>query len=853
MNSAHAIKYLESYLGGIKMDQGWWVALIPALMLSAACSGSEQLSDRQEPVAASAKQVVVAEAEYRRAEEIMSWNLQSKVLRSDIDPQWIDDDRFWYRVRTENGFRFYMVDPDARDRRYAFDHERLAEALNEVMDKSVSAGDLPFTSYRYINDESAILFDAENATWECDLDRYQCLESERPERPGNSVMSPDERWAAFIRDHNLWVRDMESGEEFALTSSGIERYGIATNSQGWFRSDRPVLHWSPDSRKIATYRLDEREVAEMHLLRTEQDRAVPDSWPYALPGDLIVPMHERVILDVENRKKIWLDTAPTHQRTSNCCGLERDGLWADIEWSRDASKLAFVTTSRDYRVVNLYIANTETGDVRHVYRETAGTFFESNLTSRGVPNWRILFERDEFIWFTRRDEWGHLYLHHLDNGTLLRRITGGDWNVVDVLHVDQERGTVYFTAAGKETGRDPYREHLYKADFGPAGDIMPSGAIDGADSPEPHTANGIKRPEGTTGTYGTSAVRDTIEIIVMEELPVLDDPVLLSPQDANHEISPSPSGRYFVDEYSHFRQPSVTVVRSVDGSEVMTLEEADITPLEQSHWTLPEPFTVKARDGETDLYGLLYKPSHFDPEASYPIVINIYPGPQIGSVGTRSFSPVRRGQTHALAELGFIVIQVDALGTPLRSKSFHTAWYGDMSDNGIEDQIAAVRQLAERFPWIDADRAGIYGHSGGGYATMSALLRFPGVFKAGVASAGNMDNRGYTYYWGEKYQGPREVDGDHDTFSNQAIWKQAGQLQDRLLLTYGTMDSNVHPNTTLLLIDELIRENKDFDLIVMPNRGHGYANERYHLRRTFDFFVRHLLQVEPPREYRLNE
>jgi len=318
-------------------------------------------------------------------------------------------------------------------------------------------------------------------------------------------------------------------------------------------------------------------------------------------------------------------------------------------------------------------------------------------------------------------------------------------------------------------------------------------------------------------------------------------------------VAVSPSGRFFMDEYSDFRTPSVTVLRSADGAEVMTLERADISPLEETAWVKPEPFTVKARDGETDLYGLIYKPSHFDPGKSYPVVVNIYPGPQIGSVGTRSFSPIRRGQTHALAELGFIVIQVDALGTPLRSKSFHTAWYGDMSDNGIEDQIAAIRQLAERHPWIDPERAGMYGHSGGGYATMSALLRFPGVFKAGVASAGNMDNRGYTYYWGEKYQGPRVVADDHDTFSNQAIWKEAGQLQDHLLLTYGTMDSNVHPNTTLLLIDELIRENKDFDLIVMPNRGHGYANERYHLRRTFDFFVRHLLETEPPREYRMEE
>jgi len=816
--------------------------------------------------AAAGERVVVTGEDYRRAESLMSWNLRDKVLRSNIRPNWIDGDRFWYRTRTEDGFRFYRVDPDARERSHAFDHERLAEALGEALDKTISADDLPFTTFRYIHDETARFFRAEGKQWECDLEEYVCTESERPEQPSHSVMSPDDRWAAFIRDHNLWVRDMESGEEFALTSGGVERHGFATNSQGWFRSDRPVLHWSPDSRIIATYRLDEREVEELHLLETAQDRPILDSWPYALPGDTIVPMHERVVLDVESRTKIWLDIEPSHQRTSNCCGLERDGQWADIAWSADASQMAFVTTSRDYREVNLYIADTETGDVRHVHGETAETFFESNLTSRGKPNWRVLFDRDEFIWFTRKDEWGHLYLHRLEDGELVRRITAGDWNVVDLLYVDEQQGRLWFTAAGREEGRDPYLEHLYHVDFASASEARDvSGrdtATDGetaairnadAERDDDSTEEGIRRQEGITGTYGTSSVRDTIEIVLGNGHPVIDTPVLLSPQNANHEVAVSPSGRFFVDEYSDFRTPSVTVLRSADGAEVMTLERADISPLEETAWVKPEPFTVKARDGETDLYGLIYKPSHFDPGKSYPVVVNIYPGPQIGSVGTRSFSPIRRGQTHALAELGFIVIQVDALGTPLRSKSFHTAWYGDMSDNGIEDQIAVIRQLAERHPWIDPERAGMYGHSGGGYATMSALLRFPGVFKAGVASAGNMDNRGYTYYWGEKYQGPRVVTDDHDTFSNQAIWKQADQLQDRLLLTYGTMDSNVHPNTTLLLIDELIRENKDFELIVMPNRGHGYANERYHQRRTFDFFVRHLLGTEPPREYRMEE
>ena len=834
---------------------GLAVLLAPLVLFATACSTLEPAASGPAATAVHEEMVTVTEGDYLRAESLMSWNLRDKVLRSNIRPNWIDEDRFWYRTRTEDGYRFYRVDPDARERSRAFDHGRLAEALGVATEKTISADDLPFTTFRYIHDETALLLRAEGKQWECDLEEYVCTESERPEQPANSVLSPDERWAAFIRDHNLWVRDMESGEEFALTSGGIERHGFATNSQGWFRSDRPVLHWSPDSRKIATYRLDERDVEQMHLLETAQDRPILDSWPYALPGDTIVPMHERVVLDVENRSKIWLDIEPSHQRTSNCCGLERGDQWADISWSEDASKMAFVTTSRDYREVNLYIADTETGDVRHVYGETAETFFESNLTSRGVPNWRVLFDRDEFIWFTRKDEWGHLYLHRLEDGALVRRITYGNWNVVDVLHVDGQQGRVWFTAAGRKEGRDPYLEHLYRVDFGKPGE--PAGLQDDAtkrgatERDGDRTDEGRRRADGITGTFGTSAVRDTIDIELGNGHPVIDMPVLLSPQEANHEVTASPSGRFFVDEYSDFSTPSVTVLRTAGGEQVMTLEQADIGPLQQTPWVKPEPFVVKARDGETDLYGLIYKPSDFDPDRSYPVVVNLYPGPQIGSVGTRSFSPIRRGQTHALAELGFIVVQLDALGTPLRSKSFHTAWYGDMSDNGIEDQIAGVRQLAERHPWIDADRAGMYGHSGGGYATMSALLRFPGVFKAGVASAGNMDNRGYTYYWGEKYQGPRVVDGDHDTFADQAIWKKAGQLQDRLLLTYGTTDSNVHPNTTLLLIDELIRENKDFDLIVMPNRGHGYANERYHLRRTFDFFVRHLMETEPPREYRM--
>lgn len=818
--------------------------LITVFLLTASCSGMKEMrkdtarSHLKEPLS----RTIVTDEDYRRSRALMHWNLESKVWRSDIRPEWIDDNRFWYRVRTEEGFRFYRVDPDAAERHPAFDHSLVAKALAAAMEKDVSPHSLPFKTFRYVAEEEAIRFEADDNTWKCGpkavmeaagkesatgepsgeshQNGYRCVEIAAIPRPDDSVLSPDERWAAFIHEYNLWVRDMQTGEEFALTFDGEPGYGYAANSQGWYRSPRPVLNWSPDSRKIAAYRLDEREVGTIHLLETAPGRPILKSWPYALPGDTIVPMHRRLIIDVEKQEKVWLDIEPTHQRTSSCCGLERDGQWTDMVWSDDSSKLAFLATSRDYKEVNLYLADTKTGAVRHIYKETADPFFESNLKSRGIPNWRILFNHNSFIWFSHRDDWGHLYLYSLDNGKKKRRITSGEWNVADLLHVDEASGRIYFTAVGKEPGRDPYQEYLYSVSF------MDEGDRDQAGLHHPESSAGVSRPASA--------------------------PQLMSPEEAHHDITPSPSGRFFVDEYATVQNPSVTVVRANCGREVMKIEEADIRALKEISWVKPEPFVVKARDGVADLYGLMYKPSFFDPERSWPVVVNIYPGPQAGSVGCRGFRAERRGQPHALAELGFVVIQLDALGTPMRSKPFHVAWYGDMSDNGIEDHVAAIRQLGARYSWLDTDRAGIYGHSGGGYATMSALLRYPGVFKAGVASAGNMDNRGYTDYWGEKYQGPRKIDEEgYDSYASQAIWKKAKYLEDALLITYGTTDSNVHPNTTLLLIDELIKENKDFELIVMPNRGHGYANEPYHLRRTWDFFVRHLLDATPPQEFNM--
>lgn len=596
------------------------------------------------------------------------------------------------------------------------------------------------------------------------------------------------------------MRNMLTGEDFQLTTDGEQYYGYATNSQGWSRSNSPIVAWSPDSKKISTYRLDERGVEMMYLLETAVPRVKLQAWPYALPGDSIVPMHERLVIDTESMNLTWLDTPADHQRTSNCCGLTRGSTWADNEFSKDGASLAFVSTSRDYKTVTLKLANTQTGAVRDVYTESSEEYtFESNLTSRGVPNWRVFHGSNEFIWFTRLDDWGHLYLHDLSNGSLKNRITSGDWNVIDILHIDEATRTIWFTGAGRESGRDVYQTYLYKVSF------------DGS---------------GLT---------------------------LLTPEEGNHEITFSSDGQYFVDTWSDFRTPHQTVVRDLNGEVVMQLGSADISKLLATGWTAPEPFTAKARDGVTDVYGLMFKPSNFDSTRKYPIINSIYPGPQGGSIGTRSFSATFSGQTQALAELGFIVVKIDAFGSsPMRSRTFHTYYAGDMADNGLPDQRAAMTELARRHQFIDLDKVGIYGHSGGGFATAAALLTNPDFFKVGVSSAGNIDNRGYTYYWGEKYQGllTKNADGS-DSYTNQSLPMKAENLQGKLLISYGTMDSNVHPNMALLLINELIRADKDFDMMVMPNRGHGYFNEVFNLRITWNYFIEHLLDMKPNAEFRI--
>jgi dipeptidyl aminopeptidase/acylaminoacyl peptidase len=751
-------------------------------------------------------------ADYAQAEKFMSYNVTSLVFRSGLRPTWLPGDRFWYRNALENeGSEFILVDPKRKSRLPAFDHPKVAAALSKAMGKTYDAAHLPFMSFEFSADGKAITFNAEGKKWSCDLKGKGCKQVEGGEpappdkRPGEGrrpgfgappeVLSPNGQFAAFIRDNNLWIREVSTKAEKQLTTDGVKDYGYATDNAGWIRSDRPVVSWSPDSKKIATFQQDQRKVGEMYLVETKVGHPVLQAWKYPLPGDKVVSMIERVVIHLDGPRTVRLKMPPDQHRSTFTDDIKsRTGEMGDMQWSPDSTRIVFVSTSRDHKQEVVRLADPETGEVRDIFEEKASTYFESGSD---YPTWRFLAASNEVVWFSERDNWGHLYLYDLETGQLKNQITSGDWVVLELLRVDEKNRKIFLLGSGREKGRDPYFRHLYSVGF------------DGRN------------------------LR------------------LLTPEDADHDVSLSPSGRLIIDIHSKPDVPQVSVLRNEEGKLLLTLEKADISRLLATGWKPPLPFTVKARDGVTDLYGLMFRPTSFDPAKKYPIINNIYPGPQGGSVRSRSFLPAS-GDAQSLAELGFIVIQLDGMGNPGRSKAFHDTYYGNMGDNTLPDQVAGMKELAQRYPWIDIEKAGIYGHSGGGFATCGAMFHYPDFFKVGVSQAGNHDNRGYEDDWGEKWQGLLVAKDDGTSnYDSQANQNFAKNLRGKLLLAHGTMDGNVPPYNTLLVVNELIKANKDFDLILFPNRGHGFGNEPYMVRRRWDYFVRHLLGAEPPAGYEL--
>lgn len=691
----------------------------------------------------------LTEADYQQATAMLSGHV-SKLVDNAIRPQWLDDNRLWYKSVSEDQEVYKLLDP-------ANGKVLKADSRNELFKKaSVDSGSRRGSRYE--------------------------------------SKSPDGKYTAFIRDWNLWIKEVESGDEKALTTDGVKDFGYATDNAGWKRSSRPILSWSPDSKKIATFQQDQRHVSSMYLVKTKSGAPELTEWKYPLPGDKDIIRIHRLIIDITGDPKIVrLKMKDDARRGTLCDDISCEGGFDDISWSDDSQELVFVSTSRDHKEEHVRIADCQTGEVKDIFQEIVDTQFESG---QGTINWKYLSATNEIIWYSERSDWGHLYMYDATTGLLKNTITSGEYVVRQVRRIDQKKRVIYFIGSGKEENSNPYYRYLYHVDF-----------------------NG-------------------------------ENLTLLTPETADHSVRFSPDGNYFTDSYSQPDVPPVHLVRDTKGNQVALLEKTDISRLKATSWKAPQPFTVKSASGDWDLYGLLHTPSEMDPDKKYPVILYIYPGPQGGSVRSWSYMAAR-GDNQALTELGFVVLALEGSCNPNRSKSFHDACYGDMGENTLSDQVSGLMQLKEKYPFLDLDKVGIWGHSGGGFATAAAMFKYPDFFKVGISESGNHDSRNYEDDWGERYIGLEVMDSDGvSNYESQANQAYVENLKGKLMLIHGGMDDNVPPYNTYLVADALIKANKDFDLLILPNARHGYGGDRnYIMRRRWDYFVENLLGATPPKEF----
>ncbi|EHR60112.1 S9 family peptidase [Saccharomonospora cyanea] len=734
--------------------------------------------------------------DYQVAERLLRRSVRpgELVVGDKVRPQWTDGGaRFRYAVSNGTGRRFVLVDPAAGTREPAFDHARLAAALAAASGHHVDPDALPFPAIAVA--DNVVEFDAFGEHWRCDLDDYACDRAE-PAPPGNplEVPSPDGTVAVSRRGHDLWARSLSDGREWALTTDGEPGYGYGsgpeiTSNPTLLRKLGlphlpPVVAWSPDSTKVLAHRTDERGVRQTHLVEARPaggGAPTLHTQRYAYAGDETIPQAELVVLDVAEGTVVRAQADPLLM--PQLSPIAAGWAW----WAGDGSAVYFLSQPRDLRTLTLHRLDPVTGEVTTVLSETGPTRVEPNQWLFEPPIVRVL--AGEVLWYSQRDGWGHLYRYDLRTGELLGQVTSGQWAVRRILHVDEAERVVYFTASGL-VDEDPYRRTVCRV--------------------------------GLDGTGFAKVTDDELDHIVT----MPDDP------------------EYFIDSASTVDTPPVTTVRDWSGRVLVELERADISKLVATGWTPPERFRVKAADGVTDIYGVLYRPRDFDPAQRYPVVDNVYPGPQVTRVEP-GFDPGGMGlDAEPLAALGFVVVAVDGRGTPGRDKAFHDASYGRLADAGcLADHVAALRQLAETRPWMDLDRAGAFGHSGGGFAAVRAMLDFPEVYKVGVALSGSHDAPCFNQGFVEAYAGA----------DNPGAWAQASnvdiadRLAGKLLLVHGEMDDQVHPDQTLRLADRLVAAGRDFELFIVPGAEHMFIDCLAYVRkRCWDFLVRELAGTQPP-------
>jgi dipeptidyl aminopeptidase/acylaminoacyl peptidase len=738
-------------------------------------------------------------ADYERANGLRA-RLQGLAINIPERAGWVGStSRFWYRKSVKGGDEFVLVDAQTLEKKPAFDHEKLATSLSAAAGRPYTALKLPFNSITFADNEKAIEFTVgefppgprpnfgfgrEGARWKCDLSDYSCKKLEpagprdrgqaggpprgipgpgydRP--PSEPKTSPDGKWEALVNGYNVHIRAKGKRETVPLSFDGSEGNYYAL----------PSLAWSPDSAKLAVYRVRPGYHRQIEYVESSPDEQLQPRYvtiDYAKPGDAL-DLPQPVLFQLDTKKQIVIDNT----LFPNPYNMSR------IEWRKDSRAFSFDYNQRGHQVFRVIEVDAAGGTPRAVINEEPKTFF----CYSGKRYRNDLADGKEIIWMSERDGWNHLYLYDGVTAKVKNQITKGNWVVREVSKVDEEKRQIWFQASGMYSGRDPYFTHYYRINF-----------------------------DGTGLTALTEA-------------------------DGNHTVVFSPDMKYYVDTWSRVDQPHISELRqAADQKRLMELERGDMQELLKTGWRTPEVFTSSARDGKTDIWGIIIRPMNFDPSKKYPVIEYIYAGPQ-GSFVPKTFST--QAGLQSLAELGFIVVQIDGMGTSNRSKAFHDVAWKSLGDAGFPDRILWHKAVAARYPYYDVSRVGIYGNSAGGQNSLGGMLFHPEFYKVCVSSCGCHDNRMDKIWWNEQWMG-WPLGPQYAAASNV---DNASRLQGKLLLVVGEMDQNVDPASTMQVVDALIKANKKFDLLVIPGGGHGPGGA-YGERLRNDFFVHHLLGVEPP-------
>ena len=750
--------------------------------------------------------------EYTQARRFTPANAEHLLFSYTVTPNYFKNSaKFWYEYKTSEGTKWYVVDPDLKSKNPLFDLADIAAQITEIVKDPFTAEQLPITALRLSDDDKTFTFNIRSSvrtTFYFSYDYTSRKLTYSTNRSAGSsarwgTVSPDKKWVLFAKNLNLYrvsYSDYEklqknpedkSVDEVQLTTDGIEFFGFGmprnmlnTDTLSTITRNAVQGNWSPDGRYFAVTLTDQRAVKDLWVINSiAEPRPTLETYKYQLPGESESPVTHLYLFDMETKSRKEIKTEAFKDQNISLASNPREGEGSTRIWLGDNSKFFLTRVSRDMKRMDVcsYTIGEET--VKPIIEERLNTYIDTRPLA-------ISDNKSELILWSERDGWAHLYLYNTD-GSLKNRITSGSWHINQIVNVDSKARTIYFTANGKEANETtPYYEHLYRVGF------------DGSD------------------------LR------------------LITPGDYFHLTSMDKECKYVVDNYSRVNTIPETALYDNKGNKLMDLEKSDFSQLTLAGYKFPEPFKVKAADGVTDLYGIMYKPFDFDSTKVYPIINYVYPGPQ--QEGTYFRYIPMNPRTDRLAQAGFIVVCVGHRGGhPSRSKWYHNYGYGNLRDYPMADHKAAIEQLCNRHNYMDINRIGIHGHSGGGFMSTAAMLLYPDFFKVAVSCAGNHDNNIYSRSWSERHHGVEEITDNLGNVefkikvpTNQELAKN---LKGHLLLIHGEIDNNVHPANTIVVVNELIKAGKRFDMLIIPGARHHFEEyNEYYYWRMVDYFSEHL-------------